>query len=282
MTTMTPDSYLTTHRPDLWFRAVGLATRLTGALYVPKVPLPDGTIQACGYRQPSPPHHGPSTWHIIREFPDLHERLRSLRERLERERSIGDTPCGRGEWERAIRDTEEKIRHQSTPPPASDIEPDTERDPPRGGLSTAPIVIPVPDGAMEWLLHEVGHWVAATEEERLLPDYGIADEIAGVDGGFQRIVLPQNDSYRAAREWQAWAWEEIVLAPWGPARSFVPPTQAGGVAFARPGPLEDRHLRHAARQAGELRVDVEEWRAIYGEWVRWERSQPVPSWLRVN
>lgn len=39
-----PDSFLTIHRPDIWLRTVDLASRLTGAIYVPKVPLSDGTI----------------------------------------------------------------------------------------------------------------------------------------------------------------------------------------------------------------------------------------------
>lgn len=72
-----------------------------------------------------------------------------------------------------------------------------------------------------------------------------------------------------------------MLAPWGPARSFVP-TQADGVAFARSGPMQDRYLRHAARRAAEPRVDVEEFRALYGEWIRWERGHMIPSWKRTN
>lgn len=274
-----PDSFLTKHRPDIWLRATDLATRLTGALYVPKVPLVDGTIQACGSHR-----IGPSPAEIGEQFPDLHERLRKLREMLERERGIGDTRAYPSVWERTIRETEEDIRRQNMPTPASDAEPDTEREPtPRGDLSgSASVIIPVPEGAMEWLLHEVGHWIAATEEERLLADYGIADEIAETVSGFQKIILPQNDSYNASREWQAWAWEEIVLAPWGPARSFVPPTQADGVAFARSGPMPDMYMRHAFRQASEVQADVDEWRAIYGEWIKWERSQPIPSWRRTN
>ena len=31
----------------------------------------------------------------------------------------------------------------------------------------------VPEGSLEWLLHEVGHWVAATPEQRQQVNYGL-------------------------------------------------------------------------------------------------------------
>jgi hypothetical protein len=111
----------------------------------------------------------------------------------------------------------------------------------------------VPDGAMEWLLHEVGHHLAASQRQRTLPNHGLTLDHIG-DG-------------RA--EWRAWAFEEIILAPWGPARHFAPPTQRDGVAFEKNGPIDAWHMRFMERRIARDRVDIAEWRSIYGEWVRW-------------
>lgn len=114
----------------------------------------------------------------------------------------------------------------------------------------------VPEGAVEWLLHEVGHYVAATPEERTRPNYGLSSSESGLDGD---------------REWQAWAFEEIVLAPWGPARSFAPPSQRDGAAFATSGPMPAEHLRHIEKRLTEMPwMDVEQWRRIIADWVQWE------------
>lgn len=136
----------------------------------------------------------------------------------------------------------------------------------RTGLSTLHVL--VPEGAMEWLLHEAGHWVAATLEERRLPDYGYGQEEKGMG---------------KAREWQAWAFEEIVLAPFGHSREFIPPKQKGGVAFAKNGQIPGEHLRHVERNIRELSdMHVEEWRAIWGEWIAYEQARSVPSWERTS
>jgi hypothetical protein len=125
----------------------------------------------------------------------------------------------------------------------------------------------VPDGAVEWLLHEVGHWLAATPAERAQRNYGLTAAQHGHDGD---------------REWQAWSFEEIVLAPFGPSRLFAPPSQRDGAAFAKSGPMPTRHLRHIDARLREEDVDIAAWRAVYGEWVRWGLGKTVRPWDRVN
>jgi hypothetical protein len=110
------------------------------------------------------------------------------------------------------------------------------------------------------LLHEVGHWVAATPEERLLPNYGLG---------------PDETGWMGEREWQAWGFEEIIMAPFGPSRLFAPPSQRDGAAFKTAGPMPGWATHHAALRLSDVRIDIEEFRALYGEWVRWDyRSIP--------
>jgi hypothetical protein len=231
------ESALTIERPDLWHRALTLATSLTGYTYAPKLPLPDGTIYACG--GPAAPAVNP-----FREEKDIEKRLKKLRKRLEQEKRDRSTPHSPWQWERWIEEAEK------------------ERD---KGAKTAPTVF-VPPGNLEWILHEVGHYVAATPEERLLPNYGVSASEVGADGD---------------REWQAWAFEEIILAPFGPAREFSAPTCRDGAAFNKAGPMPQAYLWYIERQIKAMRVDVAQWRALYDDWIRYERvRRGGPSWER--
>lgn len=284
------DSLLTRERPDLWRRTVALATRLTGYQYVPKLPLPDGTIYACGggnYDEPEDP--------FVHE-PDPRKHLRKLREKLKREERDGSTNYYPSQWQRWIDrilertpisdaeqirrrkeiekiDSEIKERRDKIEQRRGEIEEleqeieDLERKKSGQVASCAQPRVFVPEGAMEWILHEVGHWIAASPEERLLPNYGLTPSEIGHDGD---------------REWEAWAFEEIILAPFGPSRLFAPPTQRDGAAFAKAGPMPWFALRHAERRMLEMSVDVEEWRALYCEWIKFERGKPTPSWERVS
>lgn len=209
-----PDSLLTRQRPDLWQRGLALATSLTGYEYAAKRPLPDGTIYACGGGTYWDPAWGP--------FPG----------------SAPKTPT-------QIRDEEiAKIEREIQ-------ERRDQLDRLKRSLS-APVVF-VPEGAMEWLLHELGHWLATPAYERALPNYGIT---------------PDADEH----EMRALAFEEIVMAPFGPARSFVPPTQRTGVVFDRSGPVPADALAKAERAIRDQRLDVEAYRALWGEWVTWGRG----------
>jgi hypothetical protein len=126
----------------------------------------------------------------------------------------------------------------------------------------------VPEGAMEWLLHEVGHWVAATPEERARPNYGLSPSEVGDDGD---------------REWQAWAFEEMIFAPMGPARSFAPPTQRDGAAFTKSGPIPERYFQHVERQNRDIGLDLESWRSVWGEWVRWGQTMGAAApWISAT
>lgn len=220
-----PTSRLTSERPDIWARGVALFTTSTGIVVTPKVPR-DGEIFACGGTV-NPRPSRPLT-------PDEQAEIDRLKK--ERDAAIADVPKDWARYwqiERAI----DEIK--------------------RGAL-LSPLAVHVPDGAMEWLLHEMGHWVAATPAERGRPNYGIGQTLWGRD---------------AEQEWQAWAFEDIILAPWGPARLFAPPEQQDGVGFSKAGPIEQAYLDHADRQMRAAGLEIEQWRALYAEWVEWERAR---------
>ena len=82
---------------------------------------------------------------------------------------------------------------------------------------------------MEWLLHEVGHWVGASEEERRLQNYG------------------------DTRELEAMAFEEIVLFSHGQARDFVPPKQRDGIAFES-GPTPDSAFKRIDQRLSNVEI----------------------------
>jgi len=220
-----PTSRLTRERPDIWTRGVNLFTTSTGIVVTPKMPR-DGEIYACGgggVPRPSRP---------------LTPEEQAEVDRLRKEQS--DAIC---------KEPKDYSRYWQIERAIAEIQ--------RGTL-LAPLVVNVPDGAMEWLLHEMGHWVAATSTERERPNYGIGQTLWGRD---------------AEQEWQAWAFEDIVLAPWGPARLFAPPEQQDGVGFSKAGPIEQAYLDHAERQAHAAGIEIERWRALYAEWVAWERAR---------
>lgn len=200
-------SRLTVERPDLWQRGLDLATGLTGYLYLPKLPLPDGTIFACGY----------GNW----PAPTIDEKIRNKEDYIEQLR--------RGGW------TEAELKDR-----LAELD---ELKKLRGDSVCSAVL--VPDGAMEWLLHEVGHWIAASPEERQLPNYGNGHEI------------------------EAWAFEEIVLGQFGPARHFAPLTQRDGTAFDLSGPIPAWAFRHIDRQIAADRIAVEQFKLLWAEWVQW-------------
>ncbi len=268
-----PQSRLTRERPDIWRRAVAEATTLTGYSYLPKLPLADGTIYACGRREPTDAEK------IERWKRDIENMEKELPEAIRSpDFFIPDWAENiPGEIERTrkeIEDLERRIKESEEPPePPSLMDPTLPgsarhnrrvRELIEKGQKLSPSVV-VPEGAMEWLLHEVGHWLAATPEERLLPNYGAHVEEWGIG---------------AEREWQAWGFEEVILAPWGPSRRFAPSSQRDGAAFLPgfTGPMPRTWTDHAERRIREERVDIAAWRALYGEWIRWNPG----SWDSPN
>ena len=289
-------SKLTAERPDIWQRGLALATSLTGYSYLPKLPNPDGTLWACGVSVPEPPNpfrdlednveerarykKGLDKFYKIEkhrkdELDGLRDELEKLRKDLDNPRSVNRAKVV---YDR-IRELEEgKDYHRDDAheplsrqhpfgsydnwndvlkqKPAWDKrieELDREIQEIKKKLSLAPTVF-VPTGSMEWLLHEVGHWLAARPECREVRNYGL-------DGP----ELSVGDD----RELQAMAFQQAVLAPWGEAREFVPPLARYGVCFERQGPLAEEHLRHIERCLLDARVDIEPWRIVWGDWVRW-------------
>lgn len=214
-------SLLTAQRPDIWLRGILLASNLTGLAYVDKKPLADGTITACGGSYYNHEDYINGLRRKIKEYEDILKRSHI-------------------QW---VKDALEKTKKEIS------------------DESNKALSIPVPNGAMEWLLHEVGHWVASTPEEQKLPNYGF---------GTVRVK-----GWGKQREWQAWAFEEIIMVPFGPSRAFAPITQRDGIAFDSCGPIPEQHMRYVARQIQLYGLDVEEWRMLYGEWVEWGRKRNV-------
>ena len=228
-TKLEPDwspSQLTAARPDIWARGVDLASGLTGIRYVEKLPLADGTIFACGGYDPGPPL--------------------TRKEKLEEK----------------IKDEQQEIAYRKNSPYFDDK--DVEETEARlkklkKKLKKLDLAVLVPSGAMEWLLHEVGHWIAASDSERLLPNYGNPGEVEEV---------------------AAWAFEEAVLSEKGPARLFAPPTQRDGEAFVA-GPIPDWAFRRIDKRMIDGGVSVEPFRNLWAEWVDWGREQGDDApWLR--
>lgn len=272
-----PGSLLTLQRPDIWAQGLALATSLTGLVYAPKLAKPNGEIWAYNegsrdglqlygtYEPPPPTEEQRKRWEEERaerrkrdkeieehdKLPEtqvekLNENIRYWESQLEQiKRGVGGPWMGGAEeaLHRYIKEAQKKIAELT-----------------HGPSSAKATAIFVPEGAMEWLLHEVGHWLVATPTERQHRDYGLGDTS---DDGFGR---------GPDCEWRAWAFEEIILAPFGPARGFAPPTQRDGVAFARTGPLPPGALDDVARLLREHDVDVEPWRLVWGDWVRWGNS----------
>jgi hypothetical protein len=219
-----PQSKLTMNRPDIWIRALSLATNLTGYIYAPKLPAADGSIWACGGLLPEP-----TPREKIKELEEkikINERYRKHPGRPWRDEYLDE--CNK-EYQKEI----DRLKKE---------------------FNLAPTVY-VPEGAMEWLLHEVGHYIAATPEERLLPNYGYG--------------TIKKKGWGKARELQAWGFEEIILSPFGTARMFAPPEHRGGTAFEKSGPIPEMATRHAQQQMLTLGIDAEQWRVLYGEWVEW-------------
>ena len=110
---------------------------------------------------------------------------------------------------------------------------------------------------MEWLLHEVGHWVSASDAERLLPGYGNGHEI------------------------EAFAFEDIALGR--PSRPLVVPTQRDNRACEMTGPLPSWAFAHVDRRLADAGIDVEPFRRIWSEWVRWGQAQGEDApWLQAR
>lgn len=242
-----PGSILTVERPDIWRRSLDLAAGLTGYQFPAKLPLSDGTIYACygSYTVYVPPKV--KTPEEIRQerIIDIDNDIAWHKRQIESEdERIKEINKRRKEHEKAI----EKLENE------------------KAKLVTAPSVF-VPEGAMEWLLHEVGHWVASNPEERQLPNYGYD-------------TFQKGSGHGDAREWQAWAFEEIILAPFGQSRSFAAPSYRGGTAFRKAESIPNSAFIHIAERMNNQRICVDQFRGLWGEWIAWGQTRgPEAPWL---
>jgi hypothetical protein len=310
-----PISALTLTRPDIWERGLLLATGLTGYQFPAKAPV-DGVISACGggyaYYPPTPREQIDRIIPVIKQQETELERNKIKRDKgipvdEEREHEIVQSIIDR---KRKIRELEEKeaenaalrIKYKQESILHQEVEEELAKR--QGHTRDAAMhrdiikdyqerikdwqeiinrnnrklqCVPVPEGAMEWLLHEVGHWVAASDTERAAPDYGMGTLRAGectCTGNFTECRCGDE------REWQAWAFEELILGPHGQARSFCPPPHRGGIAFMSADPIAAEYLHHVEGRIKEARLDIEAWRALWSEWVTWgaKRGYKAP-WL---
>lgn len=270
LSTWTP-SQLTVARPDIWERGLALAHGITGVEYVDKRPLADGTIFACGGYAPP---RNPTLRDILREKKSNLERMRQ-NPRYWSPRQIDEAEAEYEELKRRyiptidekIQEQEEVVRKKKDNPydysPASidRSEEQLERLKREKANLSSSISVYIPSGAMEWLLHEVGHWVAASKDERFLPNYG----------------NPGDDS---TREIEAWAFEEMVLSHLGAARYFAPLSQRDGIAFELSGPLPQTAFMHVERRLRDGNISVKPFQILWEEWVAWGRAQGSEApWL---
>jgi len=235
-----PNSLLTLERPDIWMRALELATSTTGMLYLPKLPGIDGRIWACGYYRPRPTAPPPKPTEAPAPPPPPKPTEAPAP-------PPPPKPTGKEALEDVLAETERRIRV----PEESVLEYP-------GGKKLLFQAVAVPEGSMEWLLHEVGHWLAATPEERALPNYGLTASTTGHDG---------------QRELEAWAFEDIILAPWGSGRLFAAPSMRDGAAFEHAGPFSAVTYQRVDVQMMKARLSVEQWRSVYRDWVQWGRTK---------
>lgn len=222
-----PDSLLMALRPDIWLRVLALAESTTGLSFPHKRELPDGALYACGgggggWYEPTPASEpeSDSLEELRRKRDELQKRVQE-RDRLQRER------LQREQLEREISELEKKLQ----------------------------LRVFVPEGSVEWVLHEVGHWLASTAAERMMPDHGLQSH-------------PEDD-----REWQALAFEALVLQPWGDPRYLCSPTvRDDSIVFRAPGPIAAHHARHIDAQLSSLGLSIQPWRQLASEWVSWGKS----------
>lgn len=239
-----PRSLLTARRPDLWTRGIALAVGLTGYRYAHKSPLADGTIYACG---------GP----YVPTPQDIEDERRRDEEEKRKRKHYEDNEDLRRRIDKRGNEIIKQggIEHVLDDPEFAELWRKLGLD-----LASAPQpqqIVLVPEGSMEWLLHEVGHWVAATPEERARVNYGLSSDEYGPDG---------------EKELEAWAFELLVLGPYGDPRNFASPMWRDGAGFAKSGPLPHGVIRSVERKVEALGLDLTQWRALWGEWVRWGRS----------
>jgi hypothetical protein len=221
-----PDSLLMARRPDIWMRTIALAESTTGLSFPHKRELPDGTLYACGSGYggggyaPAPTPESDSLEELKRKRDKLQKEVQE-REQLKRER------LQREQLEGEISELEKKLQ----------------------------LKVFVPEGSVEWVLHEVGHWLASTAAERMMPDHGLQAQACD------------------DREWQALAFESMVFRPWGDPRYLCSPTvRDDSVVFRTPGPIAAHHERHIDTQLSRSGLSIQPWRQLASEWVSWGKS----------
>lgn len=274
-----PRSELTLTNPRLWLHAIETAKQLTGYEYLDKQPSSDGIIYACygggGYSIYSPAVRE-ELERPKSESEKKQERIDEIDEEIESheiiitdlEIEIEEHKESTKKNRRTIKDTKLEIEKLKK-----------ERD----TLVSAPI-IRIPEGDIEWLLHEIGHYIAATNEERNLPNYGFnGNGIDLIEDQTEAAHHAYLNTREAFVEWSAWAFEEIVLAPFGNARQLCQPSCRDGIAFARHVDIPDEAFKHIELKIKTESIDVEMWRSIAADWFSWGRRKGIDApWSRIN
>lgn len=250
-TNYVPSSLFALEKPLLWRQSLQIATRLTGKRYVNKLPSEDGTIWMCGSggggsfysdecdddewrkggyekKKDGGTENGEDTEDSGKEGVDeLQDRIDRL-ERLDKDRKR------RIEIDREI----EILRKE------------------KDRLHLAQIVH-VPEGAVEWLAHEVGHWLSSDHRDAF--NMGMTE-------------YAENDSDVARQEWEAMAFEDILFAPWAPSRILMPPSYRGGIPFSKD-TISPVYFSAMEKKMRSARIDIEEWRQVFGPYAEWELSR---------
>ena len=138
----------------------------------------------------------------------------------------------------------------------------------------SPDVAMVPEGCGEGLLHEIGHYIAATSIERALPNYGFGDI----------IYEPNEGEYRRGvgwdREYQAYAFECAVFKQQAMrfynGRNGTSSPEHCGVLWREE--LHPWHFRWVERHLGVINIPLDKVQHIWGKWVEWEISTGSPAW----
>lgn len=165
-------------------------------------------------------------------------------------------------WERclslAMHTTSYKYPHkadESPMTPAAWCNPVSDRHPIDTMLE--PGVVEIPEGAVEWLLHEVGHWVMSKHKGTDVVNYGLS-----LDSIEEELL--------------ATAFQDIVFSPWDGAYSLAPKTVIAelsdpkdtNIGFAQE--ISREMYREAEKRAIAAKIDFEYYCTVFGEWAEWE------------
>lgn len=109
-------------------------------------------------------------------------------------------------------------------------------------------MICTPDGDDEGLLHELGHWIVATDAEREWPNLALDDDAKEINRELPKVERLARFPAEGLREKQACAFGRMVYRVAG-----IP---VPGYSSCRTYPSSKGHERHAAGRVKDLGLDI--------------------------